>query len=260
VRKTTTGTDAARVVTPDGLHDMTSLAGATWFLDQDDMSGNSATKVASQQSIKAYVDAGGGLASGDIIGADDGAVSAPGLTFADDLNNGFYRIGTDNWAAAAAGAAVWITSAAGEITTPLNPAVLANLSGGDDLNVTGDGTDYTLKLNAEVYDRNSDWNISSYTWTAPITGIYSFSAHIFWAGLTTGHAKCEHQANASNRTVIIQNFALLPVVHSTDACGISGGGHVDMDAADTLSFFCDILGGAKVVDLAGATGLIALAG
>ena len=53
--ETTTGTDATRAVTPDGLHDMTSLAGAAWMLDEDAMGTNSATKVASQQSIKAYV-------------------------------------------------------------------------------------------------------------------------------------------------------------------------------------------------------------
>lgn len=54
--ETTTGTATDRAVTPDGLHDMTSLAGATWFLDEDDMATDSATKVASQQSIKAYAD------------------------------------------------------------------------------------------------------------------------------------------------------------------------------------------------------------
>ena len=53
--ETTTGTDATRAVTPDGLHDMTSLAGAAWFLDEDDMASDSETKTASQQSIKAYV-------------------------------------------------------------------------------------------------------------------------------------------------------------------------------------------------------------
>lgn len=54
--ETTTGTDTTRAVTPDGLHDMTSLAGAAWFLDEDDMASNSATKTVSQQSLKAYVD------------------------------------------------------------------------------------------------------------------------------------------------------------------------------------------------------------
>jgi hypothetical protein len=58
--ETTTGADAARVVTPEGLHDMTSLSGAVWMLDEDNMATDSNTKVASQQSIKAYVDAAGG--------------------------------------------------------------------------------------------------------------------------------------------------------------------------------------------------------
>jgi len=56
--ETTTGTDATRAVTPDGLHDMTSLAGAAWFKDEDAMSSNSDTTVPSQQSVKAYVDSG----------------------------------------------------------------------------------------------------------------------------------------------------------------------------------------------------------
>lgn len=56
--ETTTGTDATRAVTPDGLHDMTSLSGAAWMLDEDDMASNSATLVASQQSIKAHVASG----------------------------------------------------------------------------------------------------------------------------------------------------------------------------------------------------------
>ena len=54
--ETATGTDSGRAVTPDGLHDMTSLSGAAWMLDEDNMASNSATKVATQQSIKAYAD------------------------------------------------------------------------------------------------------------------------------------------------------------------------------------------------------------
>lgn len=52
----TTGTDDTRASTPKSVHDMTSLTGAAWFLDEDTMSSDSATKTASQQSIKAYVD------------------------------------------------------------------------------------------------------------------------------------------------------------------------------------------------------------
>lgn len=79
--ETETGTDATRAVTPDGLHDMTTLAGAAWFLDEDTMSSDSAVKTASQQSIKAYVDAAVGVGSGTVFGLewliDEGGV--PGL-------------------------------------------------------------------------------------------------------------------------------------------------------------------------------------
>jgi microcystin-dependent protein len=51
-------TDAANVDAAGAtMNTDTSLAGNGYFLDQDDMSSNSDTKVASQQSIKAYVDA-----------------------------------------------------------------------------------------------------------------------------------------------------------------------------------------------------------
>ena len=53
--ETATGSDATRAVTPEGLHDMTSLAGAAWFLDEDTLSSDSDVKVPSQQSVKAYV-------------------------------------------------------------------------------------------------------------------------------------------------------------------------------------------------------------
>lgn len=54
--ETTTGTDATRAVSPDGLHDMTSIAGAAWILDEDAMGSNSDTKLPTQQSVKAYAD------------------------------------------------------------------------------------------------------------------------------------------------------------------------------------------------------------
>lgn len=54
--ETTTGTDAVKAVTPDGLHDMTSIAGAGWILDEDNMASDSNTKLPTQQSVKAYVD------------------------------------------------------------------------------------------------------------------------------------------------------------------------------------------------------------
>lgn len=62
----------------DGKHDVSAMITGGSVLDEDDMSSNSATKLATQQSIKAYVDS-------DIKTATDGAT----VTF--DLGNGAYR-------------------------------------------------------------------------------------------------------------------------------------------------------------------------
>ena len=105
--ETETGTDATRAVTPDGLHDMTTLAGASWFLDEDNMASNSAVKTASQQSVKAYVDAKGYTWKGEWVTSTVYAVNdtveynGSGYicivahtsgTFATDLTNGKWEM------------------------------------------------------------------------------------------------------------------------------------------------------------------------
>lgn len=50
------GSDDVKFATSYAINGMSNLTGKGWFLDEDAMTSNSATKVASQQSIKAYVD------------------------------------------------------------------------------------------------------------------------------------------------------------------------------------------------------------
>lgn len=78
--ETTTGTDATRAVTPDGLHNMTSVSGAGWVLDEDNMASDSAIKLATQQSIKAYLDAHSELINNphSVTAAQAGAVALTG--------------------------------------------------------------------------------------------------------------------------------------------------------------------------------------
>lgn len=79
--ETTTGTDATRAVTPDSLHDMTSLAGAAWFLDEDDMASDSATQVPSQQSVKAYVDTSVAAVSSITLATAQAATTGTSIDF-----------------------------------------------------------------------------------------------------------------------------------------------------------------------------------
>lgn len=94
-------TDAVNVAASGATMDSdTSLAGNSYFLDEDNMASDSATKVPSQQSVKAYVDAqaaaGGNLSAGDIketsfSGAADTATTldVTGLAFANGTVRSF---------------------------------------------------------------------------------------------------------------------------------------------------------------------------
>lgn len=69
------------------LQAITSLAGHSWFLDEDNMASNSATKAASQQSIKAYVDAQV-AASGDVTKVGTQAANNVGVWQSDGALGG----------------------------------------------------------------------------------------------------------------------------------------------------------------------------
>jgi hypothetical protein len=68
------------------------LDGVTAFVDEDDMSSNSATSIASQQSIKAYVDAQTGGGGATLSGLSDTNVTSPA-----DAALLFYDTGTSKW-------------------------------------------------------------------------------------------------------------------------------------------------------------------
>ena len=62
----------------------TTLVGNGYFLDEDNMASDSATKVPSQQSVKAYVDAQGGTKQFFVPVTTDEAIAFP---YTDDLTN-----------------------------------------------------------------------------------------------------------------------------------------------------------------------------
>jgi C1q domain. len=72
-------------------------------------------------------------------------------------------------------------TAAGEILQPLQPSFEVRLSSSP-LNVTGDGDNFTITFNTEIYDRGGDFNSGTYTFTAPIAGVYHFDVHAHYGG------------------------------------------------------------------------------
>lgn len=54
-------------------------------------------------------------------------------------------------------------------------------------NVTGDGTTYKVAFDTTIFDQASNFNTSTYTFTAPIAGKYQFNATIGGYNLGAGH-------------------------------------------------------------------------
>ena len=141
----------------------------------------------------------------------------------------------------------------GAITKPLQPSVFARMTG-DAANVTGDGTDYTVAHNAEVWDQNGDFNTTNFTFTAPVTGKYSYFASVFIHGLTSDDTKAETSIVTSNRTFQTREGNPNAQSDADNQFGLHANGIIDMDASDTLVHKIKVSNGSKTVDTSASTG------
>ena len=147
----------------------------------------------------------------------------------------------------------FIMSSAGERTLPLNPCFFAYLSGNDN-NVTGNGTTYTIGTNVaftEIFDQNSDFNTNG-TFTAPITGRYILNAGIFLGGcIGTG---LNFRLVTSNNTFRTNVLSPVAVKNSGNAVQLGLSIICDMDASDTATLTVqDSGGGGDTEDLLGGS-------
>jgi hypothetical protein len=140
----------------------------------------------------------------------------------------------------------------GEITKPNQPSFLAYNSSSDS-GATGDNTVATVEFDTEVIDRGSDFNNSTDTFTAPISGDYLFLIKVetnhSLAGAVTSHRL---RLVTSNR-----NYDFFGEIGTTTSV-IEGIIAVvaDMDASDTASVTVVMAGGSKNVSIAGSSSLV----
>lgn len=156
---------------------------------------------------------------------------------------------SDAWVLSASGTPgttnVMRVSTAGEINYPLQPAFLARAA--SQLNVTGDGTTYTIQYTSEIFDQNSDFDGTS-TFTAPITGRYYLDAINALSGVLAAHNSLDFAIVTSNRTYIVDTCN--PGVQiSGDFYKSNGCVLADMDAGDTATTYIYVAGSTKVVDI-----------
>jgi len=135
----------------------------------------------------------------------------------------------------------------GIITQPLQPAFLAYSDAVS--NVTGAGGSYTpANFANEVFDNNGDYNNSTFTFTAPVTGRYQANVKMNLGGATSSYTRVQMRFQASNRDIIISDLHAYNVSQTDPAYRIAGSTLIDMDASDTLLITIYGYGGSDVLD------------
>ena len=120
-------------------------------------------------------------------------------------------------------------NSAGIVTKPLQPAFLVQAGSNSALPLLV-GT--KVNFNSEIFDQNSDFNTTTQTFTAPVTGKYQFNVQLLWVNWDSGASYYYLQIVTSNRTY----YELYSgAERSSDVSYCYGHVHVlaDMDAGDT---------------------------
>jgi hypothetical protein len=139
-------------------------------------------------------------------------------------------------------------SAAGEVTTPLNPSFLTQGSGIN--GVTGDGSVYTLLFGTEKFDIGS--NLSGATFTAPVSGIYHFMGSVETRDAVDGtnnDGSITLVTTARSYTVVRGDWGAMSMTGGIESCVRSWSTLANLDAGDTAHVTLAVSGGAKIVDI-----------
>ncbi len=118
----------------------------------------------------------------------------------------------------------------GHVTKSSQPSVHAYSSSSQNDISTGITT---VNLDAEIYDVNSDFNTTNYTFTAPVTGKYLVTMNLVLTDFDTAFQWMYVLGVASNRNYYLNQID--PRLLSQDGIwSFSASSLVDMDANDTF--------------------------
>lgn len=135
-------------------------------------------------------------------------------------------------------------SSAGEFNYFLQPAFLA-VNSVSDTNQTGAGTTATVEFDTEIYDQGGNFNNTTDTFTAPVTGRYLFNISTGLGGLSGLMTQLIYTLVTSNRTYQIEKCNPFVQADGTNTQFVANGSVIaDMDAADTALVQVKISNGA----------------
>jgi len=137
----------------------------------------------------------------------------------------------------------WMTvSSDEEINMPLQPCVNA-YNGTNDASTTGDGTVHKVELDLERFDQGGDHNVSTDTFTAPITGRYLIIANVANNAVTSSHTQGQLRIFTSNETFPYHYnpYASIDSQTTNTQCNISA--ITEMESGD-VCYIQNVIGGA----------------
>jgi len=149
------------------------------------------------------------------------------------------------------GAAATIALASSVINTS-QPMFMAYLSA-NAVNVTGDGTVYTILFDTVSINQGSSYNAGTGIFTAPITGKYLFSSSCI---AVTGTTRTAVQFQVTNTTInyLLQYDGNSPAAIRTETFGNSI--IIPMSSADTSKIQIIVSGAVKDTTVVGAAGQV----
>ena len=133
----------------------------------------------------------------------------------------------------------------GHITKPLQSAFQARPSGA----ISNIASETVIAMSNEIFDQNSDYNTSTYTFTAPVTGRYFFSVAVRIDSLDTAANWQRITLDTSNHSYANSIIDLGGLSSDPNHWNISYAVLADMDASDTASIKWWQYGGSTQADI-----------
>ena len=203
-------------------------------------------------------------AAGCVIGSNDNSfVSLNGNAYVDSVNSRWEYVNSDfasqyqqydgnhNWRVAASGTAdaaiswndAMTINNAGIVTKPLQPAFGANAT------YTNIPLSPHVVVNlSERFDVGS--NLTSNTFTAPVTGKYLMTYHVYFTQLDSDHNALGIQISTSNKPYEAW-WQPNKMLSSDGIFSVSGSQICDMDINDTMQYKVYTSGGTQQTDIHG---------
>ena len=213
------------------------VAGITSSADATAMTIDSSEKIGiGTASPLAKLDVSGNNGSGGYVGVirnDTNSANYHGLlvsTMYDTSNSTVLHLKTNTATPTTGGTDLLKVTGDGIVTMPKQPAFLVNArQSAPNIAVN---TNTTAQFTEEVYDVNADYNTSTYTFTAPVTGKYQLNCSLLWINW-------DASANYYYLKIVTSNRTYYELFNggerSSDVTYAYGHIHVlaDMDANDT---------------------------